>query len=181
MKLTIARHGETNYNVLVLHNADPSVNVHLTEKGIQEAKTLGTTLQHENFDAVFVSELPRTQETARYVLESIKTTPPQIIIDRRLNDINTGFEGKSVADYHKLRDASDDIYTFRYKNFESSEDVFRRTADFLNFLRQQPYQNVLIVTSKHNFRHLRSLLDHLDPRASLHEHIPNGELLVHEL
>lgn len=113
MKLTIARHGETNYNVLVLHNADPSVNVHLTEKDIQEAKTLGATLQH--------------------------------------------------------------------KNFESSEDVFRRTADFLNFLRQQPYQNVLIVASKRNFRHLRSLLDHLDPRASLHEHIPNGELLVREL
>ncbi len=34
VKIYLARHAQTNYNVLDLANSDPSVDVHLTSKGI---------------------------------------------------------------------------------------------------------------------------------------------------
>ncbi len=38
MNLYLARHGRTNYNDLGLCNADPTVDVHLTALGIEQAK-----------------------------------------------------------------------------------------------------------------------------------------------
>src|SRR6185369_14402091 len=40
MKVYIARHGQTNYNEARRCNADPSVDVFLTETGIRQAKEL---------------------------------------------------------------------------------------------------------------------------------------------
>lgn len=178
MKIYIARHGETNYNALGLHNADPKVDVYLTEKGIQEAKDLAQKLGDEAFDAIYVSELPRTLQTAEYVNQE-RNLP--IYVDARLNDIDAGFEGKSVADYHMLRDASVDPFTFKMPNAESPEDVYNRVKSFLEYLKHQNYKQVLIVTSKHNFRHFRNIIDGIDPRESLKQHIPNAEVLVREI
>lgn len=178
MKIVVVRHGQTNYNVAGLHNSDPSVDVYLTEAGIDEAKQVAEKLKNEAFDALFVSELPRTKQTAEYINKYHKIP---IRVDSRLNDIDTGFEGKSVEEYHRERDASPDIYTFRYKNAESSEDVLKRTRSFIDDLKNSSYTNVLIVTSKHNFRHFRSIIDGLDPRISLRDHIPNADILVREI
>lgn len=90
MKITVVRHGQTNYNVAGLHNSDPSIDVHLTNNGIDEAKQVALKLKDEPFDALFVSELPRTRQTAEYINEYHKLP---ILVDARLNDINTGFEG----------------------------------------------------------------------------------------
>ena len=178
MKITVVRHGQTNYNVAGLHNSDPSVDVHLTPKGIDEAKQISLKLKDEPFDAIFISELPRTRQTAEYINTYHKLP---LFVDVRLNDINTGFEGQAVEYYHKKRDASPDIYTFRYKNAESSEDVYKRVDAFIKDLRKQNYSNVLIVTSKHNFRHFRNIIDGLDPRKSLREHIPNADILTRNI
>ncbi len=175
MKITVVRHGQTNYNVAGLHNSDPSIDVHLTPDGINEAKQVALELKDEPFDALFISELPRTRQTAEYINEYHKLP---ILVDARLNDINTGFEGQTVEQYHKKRGASPDIYTFRHGDAESSEDVYNRTEAFIEDLRKQNYSNVLIVTSKHNYRHFRNIIDRLDPRRSLREHVSNAEILV---
>lgn len=178
MKIIVIRHGQTNYNVAGLHNSDPSVDVHLTKTGIDEAKQIAEQLKNESFDAIFISELPRTKQTASYINKYHKL-PVQV--DKRLNDIDNGFEGKKVEEYHAKRDASPDIYTFRHKNAESSEDVYKRTESFINDLKELNYTNVLIVTSKHNFRHFRNIIDQLDPRTSPREHIPNADMLIREI
>lgn len=179
MKITVVRHGQTNYNVAGLHNSDPSIDVHLTDAGIDEAKRIAEELKNEPFDALFVSELPRTKQTADYINKYHKLP---IKVDARLNDINSGFEGRTVEEYHSKRNASLDIYTFRYEeNAESSEDVYKRTKSFIDDLKKLNYSNALIVTSKHNFRHFRNIIDGLDPRASLSEHIPNVEVLVRNI
>lgn len=178
MIVYIVRHGETNYNTLGLHNADPAVDVHLTEKGIEEARRLAQELQDKPFDVVYVSELPRTQQTAAY-LERDRNIPR--IVDARLNDINAGFEGQLVSEYHKLRDAANDPFTYKVSGAESSEDVYNRTDNFIRDLKNQDYRSVLIVTSKHNFRHFRNIIDGLDPRESLKQHVPNAEVLVREI
>lgn len=179
MKITIVRHGQTNYNVLGLNNADPNIDVSLTPAGIAEAERIAEQLKDESFDALFVSELPRTKQTASYINKYHHLTP---IEDARLNDINNGFEGKPVKDYHDKRDLSEDPFTFRgAKNAESSKDVYDRTQDFLGFLVAQPYQNVLIVTSRHNIRHFRNIIDGLDPRETIKNQVANVEVTVREI
>ncbi len=179
MKITVVRHGQTNYNVAGLHNSDPSIDVHLTDMGVFEARRIAEQLKDEPFDAIFVSELPRTKQTAEYINECHKLP---IQVDARLNDIDNGFEGQAVKEYHAERDASPDAYTYRrHENAESPEDVLKRTESFIDDLKKSGYENVLIVTSKHNFRHFRNIIDGRDPRVSLREHIPNAEILVREI
>lgn len=176
MKLTIVRHGQTNYNVLRLNNADPNIDVHLTKDGITEAKKIARQLKDESFDAIFVSELPRTKQTASYINE-FHHLP--LIEDARLNDIKNGFEGKSVTEYHDMRNSSNDPFTFRVAaNAESSEDVYERTESFLEHLTHLPYQNILIVTSRHNLRHFRNIIDNIDPRKTLQNQVANTEVIV---
>lgn len=177
MKLYIARHGQTNYNVLGLYNADPKVDVHLTEQGVIEAQNIAKKLQSIHFDAIYISELPRTRQTADFINCGRGL---ELKIDRRLNDIDNGFEGKSVEEYHALRNAAEDSFTFRYGDAESSEDAYLRTKDFLRDLRQLRYNVVLIVTSKNNFRNFRNIIDNRDPRATMHEDVPNTDLLIRE-
>lgn len=150
MNLYIVRHGQTNYNVAGLHNANPKVDVHLTDTGISEAKVIAEKLKDIPFDA-------------------------------RLNDIDSGFEGRPVTDYHLLRDNSPDPFTYRYPGAESSEDVYHRTEEFLKDLKSQDYHDVLVVTSKHNFRHFHSIIDHLNPRTSLKKHVKNAEILIRKI
>lgn len=175
MKIFLARHGETNYNVLGLHNANPAVNVYLTEKGIADAKQLADKLKDVNFDAIYVSEMPRTAETANYISDM------KPIVDKRLNDIDSGYEGRSVTEYHEARDHSADPYLFKVVGHESSEDVYRRTADFLQDLKEQDFKNVLIISSLHNLRHFRSIIDGITPREGLKFHFDNADYIVREI
>lgn len=178
MKITVVRHGQTNYNVVGLHNADPTVDVFLTEVGISEAKQLAEQFKNEPFDAIFVSELPRTKQTAEYI-NRFHNLP--ILVDKRLNDINSGCDGQKAAEFRAERDASPDSFTYRREGFESSEDVYNRTADFLRDIKKKGYENVLVVTSEHNFRHFRNIMDHLDPRISLSQPVPNATALIREI
>lgn len=177
MKLFIVRHGQTNYNIQGLINYDPTVDVHLTKEGITEAKKVSEKLASETFDVVFVSELPRTHQTANLIKPGASLT-----IDARLNDIKNGYEGKLVSDFKALRNQSDDIFTYRYDaQSESSKDVYERVVNFLDDLRTQSYDSVLIVTSAHTWRHFRNILDHREPANTLHENIPNAEVLIREI
>ena len=178
MKITVVRHGQTNYNVIGLHNADPTADVFLTKVGISEAKQLAEQFKNEPFDAIFVSELPRTKQTAEYI-NRFHNLP--ILVDKRLNDINSGCDGQKAAGFRAERDASPDSFTYRREGFESSEDVYNRTADFLRDIKKKGYENVLVVTSKHNFRHFRNIIDHLDPRISLPQPVPNATALIREI
>lgn len=173
------RHGQTNYNVMRLHNADPNINVCLTPDGIIEAKKVAEQLRNEPLDVIFVSELLRTKQTANYIN---KYHDLPVIVDSRLNDINSGFEGRSIEEYHNKRDSSADAFTYRFsEDVESPEDVFKRTQGFLEYLTTLEYNNILVVTSKHNFRHFRSIIDNLDPRRSLKEYIPNAKIMIREI
>ena len=78
MKIYFARHGRTNYNDLDLCNADPSVDVHITELGAEQAKALADKLKDLPLDRIFVSELKRTQQTAE-IVNSFHDAPIEIV------------------------------------------------------------------------------------------------------
>jgi broad specificity phosphatase PhoE len=144
MKLYLARHGRTNYNDHNLCNADPSVDVHLTEAGIMQAKALADKLQRIPIDHIFVSELKRTQQTAE-IVNATRNIPAEIA--PLLNDHRSGFESKSAQLLMEALDASDDRWNARFNDGESIEDMKARAATFLAELRNKPYESVLIITS----------------------------------
>jgi broad specificity phosphatase PhoE len=145
MKIYLVRHGRTNYNDLQLCNADPSVDVHLTPIGIRQAKTLAEKFRDVHLDHIFVSELPRTQQTAT-IVNKFHSLPLEI--DARLNDIRTGFEGKPFAQYMQALDAAANRWTARFKDGESVEDIKKRVSDFIDELRTKKFDTAVMVTSQ---------------------------------
>lgn len=144
MKLYVARHGRTNYNDLGLCNSDPATNVHLTKVGVEQAKVLSQQLKDVHVDKVFVSELNRTKQTAN-IAYAHHDAP--VTVDARLNDNRTGYEDKDSRDYYAALDKADDKWTVRLNDGESLEDMKARVQGFLDELKTQDYNSVLIVTS----------------------------------
>ena len=70
-ELVLVRHGETEENINEMVSGQ--LPGKLTEKGINQAKSLGKALIDYNFDLVYVSDLYRTVET----FEFICSTHPQ--------------------------------------------------------------------------------------------------------
>jgi len=158
MKVYIARHAETNYNVLGLCNDDPKVNVHLTSKGKEQAELLATTLKSVDFELVVISEFPRTKETAKIINQHHNT---QTIVDSRINDLLTGFEGRPVKDFREARRNADNRWTVRLNGGESFEDEKVRVQAFLNDLRKRPENCVLVVTHQAITRLIYAIVNHI--------------------
>lgn len=102
MKLIATRRAETNYNVNDLVNYDPSVDVYLTEKGMEQANKLAERLKDFKFDRIYISQLKRTRQTA----EAINRYHEQeLVVNELLDDTRNGFEGQSYSAAKGWRDA----------------------------------------------------------------------------
>ena len=166
MKLIATRHAETNYNVQDLVNYDPAIDVHLTERGIKQAEELAEQLKDFDFDAIYISQLKRTQQTAEFIN---KYHNKPLTANELLNDTKNGFEGRPYDEAKGWRDAQPDPVSARYLDkYESVADMTARVQKFLDYLRRhhQDDETILIVTSSHLIKQLRML---------------NGEITMQEL
>ena len=177
-KITIARHAETNYNMLGLVNYDPNVNVYLTENGINQAEKLASELKDKTIDIIIVSDLNRTRQTADIINKYHNVA---IISDSRINDIQNGFEGEPVDKYHKERDASSDRLNASFNGGESIMDCNKRTNDFLNDLKKRPENNILIVSSNNNMKQIQIIINNLPLEEILNMHIKNASFFEFNL
>lgn len=142
-KLYLARHAETNYNIERLANADPTVDVHLSGKGIDQAKNLAKLLANAAYEAVYISELPRTRQTAEIINEE---HGKELIVDPQINDNNTGYESRPVAEWLEAFDESGDRWNVRFNDGESLNEAAARAQNFIDDLRTKSYDAVLVVT-----------------------------------
>jgi probable phosphoglycerate mutase len=157
MKLIATRHAETNYNIKDLVNYDPTVNVFLTENGIKQAENLAEQLKDFNFDAIYVSRLKRTKQTANIINQYHNQT---LITNELLDDTRNGFEGRPYSEAKGRRDSQPDPTSARYMDkYESVNDMTNRVQQFINYLKQRHRDNetILIVTSSHLIKQLRML------------------------
>lgn len=147
MKAYFLRHGQSVYNVKGLCNADPAVPVGLTDQGREQAHTAAHELSSiAKLDLVFVSELLRAQETAT-IVNRFHSAP--VRIDPRLNDRDTGFEGRPIQDYIDAMCADPDPLNFKQPPGESYLDQKRRVLSFLEETLYCLQVNTVLVVTHH--------------------------------
>lgn len=172
MPVWFMRHGETNYNRLGLCNDDPERNVHLTDVGIRQAEMVAEQLHNHPLIHIYVSELPRTHETADIINRHHHVT---IEIEPSLNDIRSGFEGKAVADYQAAI-AHDPLHA-RANNGESLLDYKKRVNRFLDELEKRCMDNVLIIAHEETLRIVAARFRGLQDTVLPGLHFGNCEVL----
>lgn len=175
MKILLTRHGRTNYNDLGLCNSDPKVDVYLTQQGIEQAKELKAKLSRFSVKKVYVSDLPRTHETARYCIP--KHVP--LIQEPRISDIKTGFECQPVSDY--LKYIATDNFFQRPPGGESLYDLKNRVHSFIEDIIQRSDDCILIITHMDPARIITGYFQALTDLEVWRLEIKNCELLEFDI
>lgn len=179
MRLYTARHGEYLYNVQGRCNANPILrHLELNDRGRKQAEALAVNLMDKSIEVIYVSELIRAQQTAEAIN---KLAGVEVIVDPRLNENRTGFEGGYARDWYAAMDDYGDRWTYRHKHGESLEDVRIRVYDWMDDVSNQE-RDILAVTHKINLRMLAMRLDDLSPDQLWEANVPpQGEYRVDEI
>lgn len=157
MKITLVRHGQTDYNYE--NKLQGLINNYLNDEGRRECKKLRNSLNDKHFDVCYMSPLLRAVETAIILIGDRVET----VVDKRLIERDMGkLEGKDRSKYdHKkywdynLNCGDDDV--------EKIQDVFKRCEDFLNYIfEHEAGKNILIVSHGSTIRALHHLLNKTD-------------------
>jgi len=139
------RHGATSWN----ENRDENGNknpryqgrkdLSLNEKGIAQAKDVAQKLKDLKFDKVFCSPLKRAKETCEIICND------NIIFDDRIIERDFGeLTGKTKKDFDyagfwNLSGKQD------YNGVETIKDVEKRVFNFLDELKENKNENILVV------------------------------------
>ncbi|KAM9807763.1 putative fructose-2,6-bisphosphatase TIGAR A [Neosynchiropus ocellatus] len=130
--LTLVRHGETQYNKDGLLQGQ-SVDLPLSEIGLQQAKAAGEFLKHVHFSHVFVSDMLRAQETAQTITEvNSSCSGLQLMCDPLLKEISFGIaEGGPMQAVKEMAAAAGQVFPgFTPPGGETQEQVRLRFVQF---------------------------------------------------
>ncbi|MET3575989.1 histidine phosphatase family protein [Bhargavaea ullalensis] len=141
-KIGFVRHGVTAWNKE--RRWQGTVDIPLDEEGIQEAHLVGERLAGENWQIIYASPLLRARRTA----EIIHGAMPDIDLrfDDRLMEVSGGkVEGTTEDERVQMWGADWRTRSAEY-GMETDEDMISRGMAFLDDIRKQPEERVLVVT-----------------------------------
>ena len=140
MKLYVARHGQTQWNLE--QKICGRTDLPLTEEGQRQADLLAEKAKNLALDMIIASPMIRAQQTAGAVS---RVTGIPVRTDARLIEQDYGiYEGKNRKDAGFL--ANKRQFAFRYPGGESMMDVAHRVYEFLEELKEKyPEKNILLV------------------------------------
>lgn len=138
MKVYIVRHGEVPHNALKQYNNE---NEDLNENGIRQANELKEKIKNINYDIIISSPLLRAKHTAQIINVNNK----KILINDKLKERDPGdLSGKPLTVTNR-----DEYWnyntTIRYGTSENIREFFKRIYNFLEDLKKEDYESVLIV------------------------------------
>ena len=145
----LVRHGETQWNAEERIQGQTDIPLH--ETGRREAALTGERLADTRFRAVYSSDLGRTQETARIILEAQSITPPTIETNAALREVGYGiFEGMTWSEIHDKDKRMGDRQFVRDLDFappggETFRQVLARTATFASMLQDRHANDDVLV------------------------------------
>lgn len=176
MKLYIARHGETAWNLE--NRVSGRTDVPLTERGREQARALARNAMGKGIEVILASPLQRAQETARAVSDAIGVP---ILTDGRLVELNFGiFEGgpRSDPDFCRTRGRM----PTRYPGGESAFDLACRVYSLLyDVKRDYGDKTVLLVCHGGVCRMVRSFFLDMTNEEYCNYFAPNAELVEYKL
>ncbi|MES2211584.1 MAG: histidine phosphatase family protein [Pseudomonadota bacterium] len=165
--LLVVRHGTSDHHITKVHSSNPDhpnyKPSHITAEGREEAQKVAKKLLahgycNDNIEAVYVSPLPRSQETAEAMADMGLFDRKKIIVDVRLI-------GNRAGDRENMR--PQDEYVDPALNGESQAEVAARMMAFYDGLAaQDPQKNVILVA-------------HSSPAADLIESITLHRIKLH--
>ncbi len=176
MKAYFMRHGQTNYNVKDICSYKPTKKVHLTELGKEQVKKVAEELKKEDLDAIFVSHLWRTMESANIIN---KYHNVKIIEDKRINDRKTGFNEKPHSEY--LKAIEEDKFHIKIKDGESFQEEKARVFSFLDDLKKMHYDNVLVITHEEPIKIINGYFNNLSDEKMWEMKVPNAHLIKFDI
>jgi broad specificity phosphatase PhoE len=155
-RIILVRHGnsEANNNYDILKNI-PDNKVHLSEKGISQAKAAGKRLKqllgNESIQ-FYVSPYTRTKETYEHILESLKDNHSSCIYVSSIREQEYGnLQSEMERQFKEQKEVG--VYFYRFKNGESGADVHARMNIFLQYLFRRilsidyfSWDNIVIVS-----------------------------------
>ena len=174
MKAYFVRHGETNYNLMHLCNDNPRVDVHLTDTGRQQAREVAERLRYAKIELIVISEFPRTKQTAGII--NVYHNAP-FIVDGRINDRKTGFEGKPTREFQRALQASQDQYNARFGNGETFQEEKQRVSSFLEYLKAFSHDAILIVAHNEILKIANGIYHNLSDEQMANTPIYHGQVL----
>ena len=138
MKVYIVRHGEVPHNALKQYNNE---NEDLNENGIRQANELKEKIKNINYDIIISSPLLRAKHTAQIINVNNK----KILINDKLKERDPGdLSGKPLTVTNRYENWKNNT-TIRYGTSENIREFFKRIYNFLEDLKKEDYESVLIV------------------------------------
>lgn len=149
MKIYLTRHGETEWNLMKKMHGHKNAN--LTQKGVEEAKKLGKSLEDVEFDIIYSSPIERALDTAKYIRGNKDT---EIVTEDSLKELNFGkWEGMFEEDCSENYPEQFNNLWYKPEVFEPVEggerlqDLMKRVEIWFNEnIKNSEYKNVLVVT-----------------------------------
>lgn len=181
MRLVFIRHWETSANIAgTMQDIHVDMPLALTEKWIEQAKAAWEQLKNEHFDAIYVSDMQRTQETARYIFPD---RVDDFVLDARLREHLLSTKSGVSYSYAQLgREVWSKMRLEGFEDGETFQQQIDRVANFLQELSTKPYKNVAIVTHGGSMRALYVIAWINTPEeALLQDWKKNCEIMVAEL
>jgi 2,3-bisphosphoglycerate-dependent phosphoglycerate mutase len=186
--LVLLRHGQSQWN---LENRFTGwVDVPLTEKGFEEARSAGEKLKDYDFDLVYTSDLQRAHQTMDTALEVMGATDLPVIRDQALNERHYGdLQGKNKAETAK-EFGEEQVHIWRRSydvpppGGESLKDTAARTLPYFDehiLPDLKAGKNVLVVAHGNSLRSIVMELDGLSREEVLKLNIGTGVPYVYEI
>ncbi len=147
MKIYLARHGQTDWNLEM--RAQGRRDLSLNATGRAQAEEMRNKIKNLEFDAVYASPLKRAAETAKIAVGNrYDIIYHDLLLERSFGD----FEGKIIKSWSELVDGVniDDIDLSEIPgNVETAQSVITRANDFVEFLKQNHDSNARILIVGH--------------------------------
>ncbi|MDA0986870.1 MAG: 2,3-bisphosphoglycerate-dependent phosphoglycerate mutase [Bacteroidetes bacterium] len=196
-KLVLVRHGESQWN---LENRFTGwIDVPLSQKGIEEAKSCGEKLKNYKFAKAFTSKLIRANKTLEIILEIINQQKIQIEYSVALNERHYGalqglnknemiekFGAEQVKIWRRSFDVPPPSHVTEFNpdgKSESLKDTAARTLPYFEKEILTEIQNgndIIVVAHGNSLRSIVMKLNNLSKEEVLELNIPTGVPYIFE-
>jgi broad specificity phosphatase PhoE len=128
MKVYFIRHGESEANLEQRHSG--WTQVHLTDKGKEDARRAGEILKDVDFDRVFTSDLIRAMETQGIAKPEVEAEVSELIREIHVGHLGGRFKSDCFDEYGDEYIANRDSFEYKPYGGESYQEFCARVDEF---------------------------------------------------